>query len=152
MRQVHYAQSTTVSVDKSRAEIEKILTRYGAERFMYGWDHDKAMIAFKAAGKNIRFVVPLPYKDEYSKTPQGRRRKVTQVDQAFEQAVRQKWRALTLAVKAKLEAVQSGIATFEQEFMPYILLPNGRTVAEEALPMIEEIYASGKQIPLLPQL
>ena len=31
-----YAQQTQVSTDKSRAEIERTLQRYGADQFMYG--------------------------------------------------------------------------------------------------------------------
>lgn len=52
-------------------------------------------------------------------------------------------------VKAKLEAVQSGIATFEEEFLSYIVLPSGRTVAEEAMPAIDEMYKTGSTVPLL---
>lgn len=33
-----YAAATDVSSDRTRAEIEKTLLRYGAERFSYGWD------------------------------------------------------------------------------------------------------------------
>lgn len=40
-----YANTTTVSVSKSKAEIEDILHRYGASGFMSGWLDDKAMIA-----------------------------------------------------------------------------------------------------------
>jgi hypothetical protein len=32
-----YAAETTVASDRSRAEIERILERYGASSFMYGW-------------------------------------------------------------------------------------------------------------------
>ena len=39
-----YAADTQVSVDASRAEIERTLTRYGATAFMYGWDADRAII------------------------------------------------------------------------------------------------------------
>lgn len=35
-----YAENTSVSSDRSRAEIEQILARYGAEQFMYGWDRE----------------------------------------------------------------------------------------------------------------
>jgi hypothetical protein len=33
-----YAANTEVSAEKSRAEIETVLRRYGATGFMYGWD------------------------------------------------------------------------------------------------------------------
>jgi hypothetical protein len=43
---------------------------------------------------------------------------------AWKQAYHQRWRALALAIKA----VESGIATFEEEFLAHIALPNGSTV------------------------
>ncbi len=144
-----YAENTSVSVDKSRAEIEKTLSRYGANKFMYGWDEGRAMIAFTVNKRNIKFIVPLPFPEDYKTTPTGRTRKDNQVNEAFEQATRQKWRALSLAVKAKLEAVESGIATFEQEFLAYMVLPGGRTVAEAIVPQIEQSYESGKDIKLI---
>ena len=32
-----YAEQTSVAAERSRAEIEGTLTRYGATAFMYGW-------------------------------------------------------------------------------------------------------------------
>jgi hypothetical protein len=61
-----------------------------------------------------------------------------------------RWRALALAVKAKLEVVESGIATFEEEFMAHIVMPDGRTVGEHVAPRIEEAYTSGQPLALLP--
>jgi hypothetical protein len=37
-----FAEKTTVSSDKSRAEIERTLSRYGASSFMYGWNQAHA--------------------------------------------------------------------------------------------------------------
>jgi len=59
------------------------------------------------------------------------------------------WRALALVVKAKLGAVESHIATFEQEFLPYTVLPNGRSVGEEVLPLAEQAYSVGSVEPLV---
>jgi hypothetical protein len=33
-----FAENTSVSAERSRAEIEKTLRRYGADQFMYGWE------------------------------------------------------------------------------------------------------------------
>lgn len=51
-----YAEGTDVPVERSRAEIERLLTRYGAQRFMSGWDRESATIAFEANGRRVRFV------------------------------------------------------------------------------------------------
>ena len=55
-----YADATEVSVEKSRAEIEKTLTRYGATAFAYAWEGGRAVIQFQAKGRRIRFDLPLP--------------------------------------------------------------------------------------------
>lgn len=140
-----YAKQTSVSPEKSRAEIEHILTRYGASKFMYGWQGDAAIIAFEANDRRIRFVLPLP--ERVVRSPKGRA--VRNIQQATERAIRQRWRALALAIKAKLEAVESNIATFEDEFLPYTVLPNGMTVGEFIQPQIEQAYATQTMPPLL---
>ena len=61
----------------------------------------------------------------------------------------ERWRALALVIKAKLEAVECGIAEFEAEFLAYTLLPDGSTVYEQAAPMVERAYLDGRMPPLL---
>ena len=36
-----YVQGTDVPAERSRAEIERTLSRYGAEGFLYGWDRER---------------------------------------------------------------------------------------------------------------
>jgi hypothetical protein len=42
-----YAADTTVDVSKSRAEIEALLTKYGATEFSTGWRPGEAMVQFR---------------------------------------------------------------------------------------------------------
>jgi hypothetical protein len=147
-----YAANTDVPSDRSRAEIEKILQRYGAQKFLYGWENNSAAIMFEAHGRRIRFVLPLPDRNgpEFTKTPgRGRERNPAAAQQAYEQAVRQKWRALALAIKAKLEAVESQIATFEGEFLNYVVLPNNQTVGQWLGPQLETSYATHRMPPMM---
>jgi len=145
-----YASATTVNADRSRTEIERTLARYGASKFMYGWQENAAVVGFEANNRRIRFVLPLPELGEFMTTPTGRRRTSLQGRQSQEQATRQRWRALALAIKAKLETVESNISTFEDEFMAHIVLPDGRTVSEWLTPQIERAYTSSSMPPLLP--
>ena len=145
-----YAERTQVSSDKSRADIEKTLTRYGASGFMYGWSNDTAHVAFEMSGRRVMFRLVLPARAEFANTETGRSRSAASAESAYEQAVRQRWRALALVIKAKLEAVESGITVFEEEFMAHIVLPDGKTVGTHLLPKIEEAYQTGKLPPLLP--
>lgn len=147
-----YAAETTVSSDRSIMEIRSTLARYDASNFGYVESDGKAMIVFEAHGRRVRFVVPLPSRTdpEFHKTPAGRRtRDDNGAYKAWEQATRQRWRALALAIKAKLEAVETGITTFEEEFLAHIVLPNGETVGQWMGPQIATAYKSEKMPPLL---
>lgn len=148
-----YAETTSVGSDRSRAEIEATLARYGATSFMYGWDEHRAIVGFISNGRQVRFLLPMPDRaaKEFTHTPaKNLRRTPAQAEQAFEQAVRQRWRALSLVIKAKLEAVAAGIVTFDEEFAMHFLLPNGQTVGEWVTPQIERVYADGGMPALLP--
>lgn len=145
-----YAQNTDVSPEKSKMEIEAILRRYGATEFVSGWDSNKAIIMFQMENRRIRFYLPMPDKQEFSKTDTGRdRNRDSAIEIACQQAVRQRWRALALAIKAKLEAVASGITSFEEEFMAHVVMPNGQNLGAWVIPQIEEAYEKKKMPPLL---
>ena len=148
-----YAESTTVSAERSRGEIERILSRYGADSFLYGWEGSKAVIQFRVNDKYIQFILEMPSKDnrEFTHTPvRGNRRSPAQTEAAWEQATRQRWRALALVIKAKLEAVGTGITEFESEFLAHIVLPNGQTVGNWILPQIQMAYDTGDIPKMLP--
>lgn len=146
-----YAADTNVSVDKSRSEIERILVRYGATSFAYGWQGDRAVIQFTAEDRQIRFELPLPARTErrFTHTPTGLKRPDAAVAKEWEQGCRQRWRALVLCIKAKLEAIESGISTFEQEWLAWVVLPDGRTVGDHVQPAIAGAYETGAVGPLL---
>jgi len=149
-----YAEKTTVPVEKSKAEIEKLLSRYGADQFMSGWDQKKAFIVFRMANRHIKIVITLPdlNSEKFVKTPAGRKRRHLDSQlKAHEQACRQRWRSLLLRIKAKLEAIASGDADFESEFMADIMLPDGKTVGEYLKPEIKAAYETGKMQKLIPR-
>lgn len=152
-----YAKNTSVSVEKSKAEIDRTLQRYGADQFFSGWDSkmNMAMIGFSMHDRQIRFFLPLPDKTdrEFTHTPAGRKKRNDEaIHSAWEQGCRQRWRALALTIKAKLEAVESGITEFEDEFLAHIVLPDGTTFGRWAKPQIAEAYEHGYMPSLLPAL
>lgn len=150
-----YANQTSVSGDRSRSEIERTLSRYGADSFMCGARGSTAAVQFKVKGRRILFHLELPNPDsrEYTHSSAGRvRRSNEQEHESWEQACRQRWRALVLIVKAKLEAVEAGISSFELEFLTHTVLPSGGTVGDWALPQITRAYETGQMPPLPPML
>lgn len=150
-----YAANTSVDEGKSRSEIERTLRRYGATEFMYATKTGKAVIAFRAHDRLIRFTLPLPDENdsEFKYTPKRRtKRSDKERLTAWEQACRQKWRALALLIKAQLEAVESGIVTFEDVFLAHTLLPNGQTVGQWTDPQITTAYERNEVPAILPVL
>lgn len=143
-----YAATTAVPVERSKGEIEATLMRYGATEFVSGWDQHCARIGFRINGRFVRFELPLPDRNDdefvyyYRGCNRHRRTDVAAMKQ-WEQACRQRWRALALCIKAKLEAVEAGITTFEDEFMAHIVLPNGNTVGQFMRPQLEAAYENG---------
>jgi hypothetical protein len=126
-----YASGTDVSSGRSKEEIERTLVRYGAAQFMSGWDRTQAVVGFMIHGRQTH-------------TPEKQfERTAKQASDAYEQAIKQRWRALALVIKAKLEAVEAGIVTFEDEFAMHMILPDGKSVREHVLPAIEQAYSDG---------
>jgi hypothetical protein len=150
-----YAEGTTVSPDRSQTEISENLRRYGATSYVSGYEDNRAMIAFKAHDRTIRFILdlPMPGDAEFAFTPTRQRRKPDAARAAYEQEIRRRWRALALAIKAKLEAVATGIATFEDEFLAYTVLPDNTTVGDRVRGELEQAWRTGQASPrLLPQI
>lgn len=118
-----YAEQTKVPVSRSRDEIEDTLRRYGVTAFAFGWaSNSNAMIQFEYRGRNVKMEVNLPKGDPESV--------------AYQRSERQRWRVLVLFVKAQLEAVEVGIASFEEVFLPWTLLADGSTVAQKMVPQL----------------
>lgn len=123
-----YAAGTKVAIEKTRVEIEKMITKYGAKNFGYMADDQRAAIFFEANGRRVRFTLHVP--------PLGKG--------GNDQSRRASWRAMLLVIKAKLESVESKIETFEEAFFAHIVVPGGATVYEATREQIDEAYQLGR--------
>lgn len=140
---MRYAENTSVPVGKSQMELISILNRYRVQDHLIGQEDGTAFFAFRAANRQVKIFLPLPDRNaqEFQFTPErGYRRDETAVQKAWEQACRQRWRALTLYVKALLEAQQCGIVTFDEAFLAHIVLPDNRTAGQFLIPQIAQSY------------
>ena len=115
-----FARKTKVTVDASRGEIERLVSRYGAKRFGVIVDNEDhhAMVEFTIGRRRVRFELPSAQK-------------------VSPQRERARWRSLTMAIKAKLDAVHIGISTFEEEFLANIVMADGRRFGEITIPQLE---------------
>lgn len=132
-----YAEKTTVPVSKTRIEIEELIRKHGAGQFISGYSGNKVMIGFTAAGRQVRFIVEIP---------SGKNQR------DMEQLERQRWRALLLVIKAKFEAIDSGVSCFDDEFLAHIVLPDGQTAGQWIQPQIDAAYETGNMPAMLPML
>ena len=150
-----YAEGTTVSAEKSRAELEHLLTKAGATSFAYAWEEQEipgsagffqkvAKVGFTLNDFPIRFFLPFPRGQDFVESGGGRQRTAIQVEAAMEKETRRRWRSLVLVVKAKLEAVATGISTLEHEFLADIATKDGRTIGQRMLPDLRRAATSGK--------
>jgi hypothetical protein len=183
-----YAKKTLVTPDRSRAEVEQTLVRYGASGFAYSWERREEPYPHpadcpichgtreheprKTYGPNAmagtarcprlgngpatitRESVLIGFK---MRTPRGERRVQLEIPMPHEvesgskarteAATRQRWRSLVLVLKAKLEAVESGISTLEAEFLANVVMPNGQTIGQSILPRLSEAVQSGRLLP-----
>lgn len=156
-----YAEGTTVSVEKSKMELDSLLGKHGATQRMLGVDDDagRAIVLFTLAGRQVRFEMTLPDLGQFltpRKEPQGwgnwdDDRRLGWARKQHEQAGRQRWRAILLVTKAKLELVADGMSTVEREFLSDIVLPDGRRVEQLLKPALELAYINGEMPPLLPE-
>lgn len=152
-----FAVGTKVSVEKTRAELDTLLSKYGATaRGIVVKDlAGVAQVAFVLRGLPYRLDVPLPKmgNGEPESAPRGWRvwgdleRELWHVKK-HEQACRERWRVLLLLVRAKLEAVRLGMSTVEKEFMPDLVLDNGETVYHELGASIQRALAAGMPLSL----
>jgi hypothetical protein len=129
-----YAKDTIVPVTKSRSEIEQLLERHKAKQYGTAVDYEKltARVQFRLQDRIVRFTTTLPDPKKF-----GRAERIARAE-------RQRWRALLLVIKAKLESVESSIETFEQAFLAQIVMPNDATVGELLDPIVAFAYKSGR--------
>jgi hypothetical protein len=137
MTQPTYAKGTTVSVERSRAEIDTLLGKYGATQRGIQTSETAAQVAFVIEGKKYRIDVPLPELREF----RGDARKC-------EQGCRERWRCVVLLLKSKLQLVQLKMSTVEREFLADMVLPNGRTAGQELGDYMAKLLAEGYTSPL----
>lgn len=112
-----YAANTSVPIDRSKAEIEKELARFGATGFLYGWQDSVFALGFQFNSKTYRFQVP-KYEDE--------------------QDTKVHFRALLLYIKSMLVWVADGYASFEEVFLPHMITHKGDRVCDVVLPQLAD--------------
>ncbi|MCA4133382.1 hypothetical protein [Arthrobacter sp. M4] len=130
----NYVRGASITASASQAEIQDMLSDFGAVGLRCIREDGRATIAFRSGGQQFRMILVLPRSadEELQKRSTGHALKTPQ------ETARQRWRALSVLIRAKLDAVASGIVSFDQEFMAYRLPPHefedGRTSPDTQAP------------------
>lgn len=106
-----YARNTDVPVRNTKMHIEKLLIDWGIQEFFFGTSPRGEGIGFKYKNNVYRISVPVP-------------------EDGSEQTKRQMWRILFMSLKMKLEEIDAGLITFDDQFLSQKALPDGSTVGE----------------------
>ncbi len=150
-----YAEGTTVPVEKTKTELDVLLGKHGATQRGSFTDDTKgvAVVLFQLDGRKYQILVPLPQAHDVmpSKTkdePRGwngwdAKKRQAWVSKTFDQRSRERWRAVLLLCKAKLELVALGVSSVEREFLADLVLPTGERVHDAVAKNIQTYYVNG---------
>lgn len=127
--------NTSISAFKTQDDLEKLLAKYGipASRwthFAQVKEEQDGRIQFEFESDGRPYRVTVSYRKEVG--PNGGSRGTTR-----EQAAR----AIFWHVKNLFDAVDFGIVTLEEAFLPYMLGPGGKTVFEHIKPRLGELQS-----------
>jgi hypothetical protein len=134
--------TTKIDPDKTCAEIAKILSKHGAQAVMTEYDPKNQLISalsFKIAfgEKQIAFRLPADWRPvQRVLQEQG-----VKADQMM--AVRVSWRILKDWVEAQMALVETQMVTTQQVFLPYAIMPSGKTLAEHIIDNPSMLLGSG---------
>ncbi len=145
-----YAKGTKTTVISSRKEISQILVRYGASAPEFKETPDGIAVEFALSKRQMSVSLPLPTPQKYIRP--GQRQTQDALAAAKRQCNREimrRYRALALVLKAKLEAIASGISTAEQEFLSDLVLPSGQRAGDWIEPQLVRIYEESQLLPAI---
>ena len=115
-------QDTKVSVMESHEQIVKILRKHGIfDTQMTNMESKSSIITrfpIQRDNGTASIRVEIKYKDGDQKD------------------ARRMARVLYNWIKAKVVAIEAGLESFTESFMPYIELPNGQTLSQQVLPQL----------------
>ena len=136
---------TRVNWSKSQTAIVKMLNRRGIYQTRFTNLEDKFAVEFAATlpgftkPVSVRILVPIRYKGD---NEEKRQRELNVLH-----------RVLFYHLKSKFIAIDAGLTEFMEEFMPHLILMDGKgnssTLGQAMLPQYRERIESGDQKPFL---
>lgn len=150
---MRFAEGTSVSMGKSRGEIDDLLRAWGCNGVSWLDDYEAGMVQLQfrwarddAAGARLvylaRFTLRLPSEAALrERAIDGRTKRFSQTKlEALRKANgQQEHRVLLLWLKAAFNAVDAGIVDAATIFLPFLVGADGQTVADVAVPKLAKL-------------
>lgn len=152
--------TTSTPVNNSKAEVERILRRYGADGLSIAQDYGRGMVIVSFLVPNspergapiVPIKLPVDMRRVYDKLNSANVKCTTEAikrddPKGWAQAERVAWRNLVLWIDAALSAATAGLQTITEAFFAHAILSgDGRRaidVAEAGEPIYRQLGAGG---------
>ena len=148
-----YAQDTSVPVGRSRGEIDTLLRQWGCKGVQWTDEFEEGRVSLRFMWEHegnkymARFNVCLPTDDDLIKDAvdgrdrSGKTISANKLEKLHQSRGQSEHRVLLLWLKAAFNAVEAGIMTAEELFLPFLEGKDGRTVAEVAIPRMADLLS-----------
>lgn len=145
-----YASNTDVPVEESRSQINTLLRDWGVSGIQWteNYELNSVMIQFVWRHNDIPYVakmtVRLPDDSELVEMARHKRTGKVSEDRLADLKICRGWRehrVLYIFLKGSFEAIENGIITAEQLFLPWLVGRDGRTVGEVIAPRLPSLLS-----------
>lgn len=115
-----------------------MLMKYKARKTAFLTDDNFATVIFEIQDYQVKIDLPVPQKADFRLSPTGNSRKPDAIEKAFLKAIDTRWKVLALVIKAKLQAIEHGVTSIENEFLAQIVLSENRTIRDTVASQLTE--------------
>jgi len=145
-----YASNTDVPIEESRSQINLLLRNWGVSGIQWTEDYEnnRMMLQFVWRHKEIpymaKMVVNLPTDEVLTERAKHKRSGRVLEDKLELLKETRGWRehrVLYIFLKGSFEAIENGIITAEQLFLPWLVGRDGRTVGEVIAPRLPSLLS-----------
>jgi hypothetical protein len=153
-----FAQDTTVPISRSRGEIDNLLRDWGATGVQWTdeWEAGVVTLRFQWPHQDsvfrARIRIVLPGRDDFHEEAIDKRTGIlseNKMEKLLAARGKREHRLLLIMLKSLLNAVDAGVVSDIDAFLPYLEGSDGRTVGEVAAENLPKL-ASGSASRLLP--
>lgn len=126
--------TTKIASNKTLGEIQEILGSHGADKIMINYDNKQPVaisFMYTINGTEVGFQLPANYKGVLGAMTKDK--KVPRTMCTADQALRVSWRILRDWIEAQMAMVEAEQSDVLQVFLPYAILPSGKTFYDQAI-------------------